>query len=97
MLFCTDGVFVGNLPTIAHEVSGKLYFNSPTQIRLSEFSYDGQGPGQQTRQFSLKNKYTIVDMHYSPDAFLYYYRPGVAKRGNGGGIIIPLPTAYATG
>lgn len=40
-------VEVGRLPTLAHGVSGTLVFTSPTQLRIDNFNYDGQGPGSE--------------------------------------------------
>ena len=39
------GTYIGSLIETAHDVQGDVYIASETQIRLTRFEYDGQGPG----------------------------------------------------
>ena len=41
----TEDLFIGQLEPYQHRVSGKVWIVSETQLRLTEFNYDGQGPG----------------------------------------------------
>ena len=40
-----DSVQVGELPTLAHSVSGVFYVDDAVTFRIENFTYDGQGPG----------------------------------------------------
>lgn len=40
-----DSVEVGELPTLAHSVSGVFYVDDAVTFRIENFTYDGQGPG----------------------------------------------------
>ena len=39
------GVTVGPLSTFSHRVSGTVYIVDEKRIRIKQFVYDGQGPG----------------------------------------------------
>ena len=69
-----DSVEVGELPTLAHSVSGVFYVDNTVTFRIENFTYDGQGP----------------------DAFIYYYPPGISPEITGGGIDIPFNTTMRT-
>ena len=42
---CT-GVLVASLPTLNHNVSGMMYVENDTTFCISNFFYDGGGPGE---------------------------------------------------
>ena len=40
------GVLIGELPTLAHGVSGRLWLEHAGRFCIENFNYDGQGPGE---------------------------------------------------
>ena len=40
-----SAVLIGNFETIQHDVSGTVYVDDATTIRIENFHYDGLGPG----------------------------------------------------
>ncbi len=38
-------VYVGELPTLAHDVSGYLWIADRKTLIITDFTYDGRGPG----------------------------------------------------
>ena len=47
--------YVGSFVPRAHDVSGEVYIHSDTELRLTQFNYDGQGPGTWYAHVLLKN------------------------------------------
>ena len=55
----TEDLFIGQLEPYQHRVSGKVWIVSETQLRLTEFNYDGQGPGTYVRRAAQK-RFTVT-------------------------------------
>ena len=47
--------YVGSFEPYDHDVSGEVYIHSDTELRLTQFNYDGQGPGTWYAHVLLKN------------------------------------------
>ena len=58
----TEDLFIGELETYQHRVSGKVWIVSETQLRLTEFNYDGQGPGTYVRRAAQK-RFTVTSFN----------------------------------
>ena len=44
LAFCQEGVRIGNLSTLFHEVSGTVFAVDSRTLRIDNFRYDGEGP-----------------------------------------------------
>lgn len=90
----TARVLVGNLPTLAHRVSGRLYIEDERTLFIENFNYDGAGPGELATRVSMHCSIEVVQsltacpLFHIADAFHYYYEVGVTPVRTGGGIIL---------
>ena len=49
------GVRIGELPTLAHGVSGVLWLEHAGRFCIENFNYDAQGPGKIQSKFNASN------------------------------------------
>ena len=83
-------MFLGNLPELQHDTSGKLYAIDEKTFLIQDFQYDGLGPGESElrRHWNAGEYGKYYYMLNILAVYVYVYLKGVTVNRFSGGIII---------
>ena len=83
-------MFLGNLPELQHDTSGKLYAIDEKTFLIQDFQYDGLGPGESESQKCRRVRRMLLASYMlnTLAVYVYVYLKGVTVDRFRGGIII---------